>query len=66
MTEQELHEMVQAAVARFDALTPEQQREHRLAQQQSFVRSIVEWPKPKFRWEHGAKVYESFEDYCND
>ena len=23
-------------------------------------------PKSKFHWENGTKVYESYEDYCND
>ena len=24
------------------------------------------WPKSKFRWENGIKVYKSYEDYYND
>lgn len=35
-------------------------------QRESFVRSEMEWPKPKFQWINGVKVYDSYEDYCND
>ena len=54
------------AVAAFKALSPEQQEAMIRAQRESWARSIVEWPKPRYRWENGMKIYESYEDYCND
>jgi len=36
------------------------------AQRQSWVRSVVEWPKAKYKWVDGVKVYDSYSDYCND
>ena len=41
MTDEELGHMVKAAVARFDAMTPEQQREHRREQDESYARAEV-------------------------
>ena len=61
-----LERLIKEACARFDALSPEEQAKHRQAQRESFVRSMVEWPKPKYQWVNGVKVYESYEDYCND
>lgn len=66
MNNEELRKLVKDAMARYDAMTPEQQAEMWQRQKESFVRSIVDWPKPKFHWENGAKVYDSYEDYCND
>lgn len=66
MTDEELKKLVTDAQARFDALTPEQQAEHRRAQRDSYVRAELSWPKPKYRWIDGVKVYDSYEDYCND
>ena len=62
----DLARLIQQAAAKYKALSPEQKAAHDAAQRASFVRSIVDWPKPKFRWENGVKVYDSFEDYCND
>ena len=35
-------------------------------QAESWVRAELNWPKPKFHYENGVKVYDSYEDYCND
>jgi hypothetical protein len=61
-----LEQLIKQACDWFDSLTPEEQAEHRRKQAESWVRSIVDWPKPNFHWENGVKVYHSFEDYCND
>jgi hypothetical protein len=50
----------------WDAMTPEQQAAHREAQRQSYVRAEMSWPKAKFKYIDGVKVYDSYEDYCND
>lgn len=62
----ELTALLTDAVRRFNAMTPAEQKAMIAAQRESWVRSIVEWPKPKFHWENGVKVYDSYEDYCND
>jgi hypothetical protein len=66
MTEAELKVLVADALRRYNALSPEQKADHNKAQRESFVRSIVAWPKPNYRWVNGIKVYASYEDYCND
>jgi hypothetical protein len=61
-----LEELLKQAQAKYDAMTHEQQVEIQEEQHQSFVRSIVNWPKSNYYWENGVEVYHSFEDYCND
>ena len=66
MMDQELKDLIAKAKAAYDTMTPEQKKAHDDAQRASFVRSIVDWPKPNYHWENGVKVYHSYEDYCND
>lgn len=47
-------------------MTPEQQEAMWKAQRDGYVRAEMSWPKAKFKWVNGVKVYDSFEDYCND
>lgn len=66
MTEQELKDLIAKAQARYDAMTSEEQDAMWKAQRESYVRSIVDWPKPVYRMENGTKVYASYSDYVND
>jgi predicted ATP-grasp superfamily ATP-dependent carboligase len=63
---EKLDELLQKAKARVDAMTPKQLREMLREQAESWARSIINWPKPKYHYENGVKVYHSYEDYCND
>jgi len=49
-----------------EAMTPEQKEAMYKAQSESWVRGEMGWPKPKFKYVNGVKVYESKEDYWND
>jgi hypothetical protein len=64
-----LKEMIAQAMERFNALSPEEQAEHRRQQRESYVRAEMSWPEPKFEMKMidgvMTKVYASFEDYCN-
>ena len=60
-----LEERIKQAIAKFNAMTLEQQVAMREAQRQSWVRSILNSPKPKYNWVNGIKVYDSYEDCCN-
>lgn len=62
----ELDALLAASKAKVAAMSPEELEAMLVEQRKSWVRSIVDWPKPKFKWVNGVKVYESFEDYCND
>jgi hypothetical protein len=62
----DIQKLVAEAKARYDTMSPEQKAAHDNAQRDSFIRSITDWPKPKFKWVNGVKVYDSFADYCND
>lgn len=66
MTSVELKVLVDAAQVRYNAMTPEQQEAMWKAQRDGYVRAEMSWPKAKFKWVNGVKVYDSFEDYCND
>lgn len=61
-----LQEKLDEAVRKVAAMPTEEKEAMMQAQQESWVRSVVDRPKPKFRWENGVKVYDSYEDYCND
>lgn len=61
-----LQKLVDEAMARFNALPPEEQAAHRKAQQDGYVRAEMSWPKPNYHWEGSTKVYHSWEDYFND
>ncbi len=61
-----LQKLVDEAMARFNALSPEEQAEHRRLQRESYVRGEMSWPAPRFHYENGVKVYASYEDYLND
>ena len=66
MTSKQLRTLIDEANARYALMTLEQQAEMWQNQRESYVSSIINWPKPNFHWENGTKVYHSFEDYCND
>ena len=65
MTDQELESLIARAKAQYDAMTPEEREAMHKEQRESFVHGELGWPKPKFKWVDGVKVYESYEDYCN-
>lgn len=52
------------AIARAKAMTPMEYEIMMAAQRASFVRAETMWPKPKFKYVNGVKVYESYADYC--
>lgn len=63
---EDLRKALDAAKARVASMTDEERAEMYQKQRESYVRAESEWPKPKFHYdESGAKVYESYEDYCN-
>lgn len=62
----ELEDLLKKSVERVAKMTPEEREEMMCQQRESYARSELSWPKPKFRWENGVKVYDSYEDYCND
>lgn len=35
-------------------------------QAEGWARAEASWPKAKYKWIDGVKVYDSYEDYCND
>ena len=47
-------------------MSPEELEAMLQQQKESYVRAEMAWPKPRYRWENGVKVYESYSDYCND
>lgn len=62
---EDLDLLLKDAVARYNAMSPDEQKEMCRAQRESWVRAEMSWPAPKFHWENGTKVYESYEDYVN-
>jgi hypothetical protein len=62
----ELERLLAKSTAKVRAMSEDERNEMISAQAASWIRSVVEWPKAKFKWVNGCKVYESYEDYCND
>lgn len=50
------------AEAKNYTMTPEEVQ----AQRDSWVQAEMSWPKSKYKWVNGVKVYDSYEDYIND
>lgn len=61
-----LNELLEEAGNWWKNATPEERDEMTRKQRESWVRAEANWPKPKFKWVNGVKVYDSYEDYCND
>mgnify|MGYP000417329930 CR=1 FL=1 len=60
-----LEKKIAKAKAAVEAMSPEERAAMMEAQRQSYARGEMHWPKPKFKYVNGVKVYESYEDYCN-
>lgn len=61
-----LDDLLKRAKEAWNKMTPEQREKMLREQRESYVRAETSWPKPRFHYENGVKVYESYEDYCND
>ncbi len=53
-----LEQLVAEAMARFNALPPEQQREHRRAQKKSWVIGEMMLEHPEMTRQHAEEIYE--------
>jgi hypothetical protein len=65
-TDPKLLALTEESKRRVAAMTPDELAAMHVEQRESFVRAEMSWPKPKFEWVNGVKVYASYEDYCND
>ena len=61
-----IDERLKKSAVNFVALSPEARDALLKQQRASYVKTEIPWPKAKFHWENGVKIYESLEDYCND
>lgn len=62
----ELEKLIEESKAKLAAMTPGAREAMYAQQRDSYAKAEASWPKPKFRWVEGVKVYDSYEDYCND
>lgn len=65
-TNEELLALIQRGKEIYEKMTPEERAAMHKRQAESWARAEMNWPKPKFKYIDGVKVYESYEDYCND
>jgi hypothetical protein len=63
-TRPDLDELIEQSKARVAAMTDEEREAMYAAQRESYVRGEMSWPKPRYRFVDGVKVYDSYEDYC--
>lgn len=66
MTDAEVKDLVDEAYRRYYAMTPEQQADMWRQQRGGYAKAEASWPRPKYKYVNGAKVYDSYTDYCND
>lgn len=66
MSNKTLDELLKESAAKVKAMTPAEREEMIKRQGESWMRGEMGWPKPKYHYENGVKVYDSYEDYCND
>ena len=62
----ELEALIEESRRRLAAMTPAEREEMYRQQREGYARTEASWPKPRYQWVAGVKVYESYEDYCND
>ena len=62
----ELKALLERSKALVDAMAAAEREAMYAQQREGYVRAEASWPKPKYEWVNGVKVYASFEDYCND
>lgn len=62
----ELERLLAESKVKVDAMTPTEREEMFRKQRESWVRGEMFWPKAKFKMINSVKVYDSYEDYCND
>lgn len=63
---EDLRKALDAAKARVASMTDEERADMYREQKESYALAEAGWPKPTYHYdESGAKVYESYEDYCN-
>jgi hypothetical protein len=61
----DLKKLLAEAAAKVAAMTNEEREAMYAQQRNGWANAEMSWPKAKFKWKNGAKVYESYEDYCN-
>lgn len=61
----DLERLLAEAKAKVARMSREEYEAMLATQRDGYAKAEASWPKPRFRWENGVKVYESYEDYCN-
>jgi hypothetical protein len=63
---EKLEKLIEKAKTKVDAMPPAEREAMHKAQKESWVRAEMSWPKPQCKWLNGTKIYDSYEDFCND
>ncbi len=64
--DEKLEQMITESKKRVAAMAPAELDTMVRRQIDGVAKAEASWPKPKFEWVDGVKVYASYEDYCND
>ena len=62
----DINELLREAARRYDAMSAEEKEAMFRRQVEGVARAEASWPRAKFKWVNGVKVYDSYEDKCND
>lgn len=61
-----LDELLKESAAIVAAMSPAEKADMIRQQGESWARAEASWPRAKYKWVNGVKVYNSYADYCND
>jgi hypothetical protein len=61
-----LDRLLRESAEQVRAMSPTERDEMIRLQGESWARAEASWPKARYKWVDGAKVYETYADYCND
>lgn len=66
MMRPDLDALIAESKERVARMTQEELEEMKRVQREGYACAEASWPKPGFKIVDGVKVYDSYEDYCND
>ncbi len=65
-TDPKLVKLLEESAAKVAAMSPKDREAMFKQQRDGWVKAEMSWPKAKYKWINGVKVYDSLEDYYND
>lgn len=62
--DKDLEALIEDSKRKLAAMTPDEIEAMLREQRDGYAKAEASWPKAKFKWVNGVKVYASYDDYC--